>query len=731
MSESGTELLTQLNEDLKSSVKFHGYADVKVLVLYWQDEHEGFKAEGEAVYRTFEDVFHYPVREFPIPSMNSLVQLSKFVLEEIPKDAERSSLCIIHYGGHGDRDDRKHEGQERRSVWAAFRDGHPTLGDPMLEWWRIQDLIRDLDTDILLILDCCYAGQSARGRESSRGGLEILAAAAMGVSTPPPGAKSFTSIFLQELQKAVDAEGFVNIKDLHGHLNDRERELWAQPVHIALKKGRASIVLKPLSTAIAEEEAREKEARSFLQLLIHIEEELNSDSAEQIRQWLRTNIPYIVSGLEVIDKTRHVQIAVQDIEQGEKPFVKRIDTVSKTQIVNAWKGVVTLVEKHLVASPDQQQLIDDGTNSVRVGELVKQLDAQNASVVDLIEQTILTSADADSDSHVLDDAIEDDTIKALEMTSQLRMRRLVRAGQAHDPSTTSQAYNSPEGVGDHDGNREHVVQEFKVYGEYIDPREMPAMEKRVVLLSKLLGEPKSTAFRALRCVGLSHQDLERQYTLTFEIPKEYDSPEFVNLDWIIQKVKGRERPSLNQRLQISLLLAKALYKWHLVGWLHQGISSPNVIFFRTSEKGRVPDYAKPFLHGFDFARPDSDPSMGRTGDDPCLNVYRHPERQGEARKGHHKKHDFYSLGVVMLEIGLWQWAPSLIKKGDNANKVRKILQQNCAERLAHFAGDSYKAAVDVCLSGEFGVELDDASGTHLLKAFQSKVIDELSKGVRL
>ncbi len=57
------------------------------------------------------------------------------------------------------------------------------------------------------------------------------------------------------------------------------------------------------------------------------------------------------------------------------------------------------------------------------------------------------------------------------------------------------------------------------------------------------------------------------------------------------------------------MLAKAVQKWHLVGWVHQGISSSSVIFFHKKDTNQV-DYAQPFLHGFEFARPDSDPSMG-------------------------------------------------------------------------------------------------------------------------
>lgn len=75
-------------------------------------------------------------------------------------------------------------------------------GDPTLEWYKIQDLVlKESDIDILLVLDCCYAAQSGRGR--NRTGFEVLAAAAMGVKTREPGPTSFTSVFVEEAKKVI------------------------------------------------------------------------------------------------------------------------------------------------------------------------------------------------------------------------------------------------------------------------------------------------------------------------------------------------------------------------------------------------------------------------------------------------------------------------------------------------------------------------------------------------
>ncbi len=77
----------------------------------------------------------------------------------------------------------------------------------------------DSDADILLLLDCCYAAQAARATEGGSGRLEILAASSYG--NEDPGSRSFTRILLNEMRDAVARDGFVDIKDLHGHLCGR------------------------------------------------------------------------------------------------------------------------------------------------------------------------------------------------------------------------------------------------------------------------------------------------------------------------------------------------------------------------------------------------------------------------------------------------------------------------------------------------------------------------------
>ena len=64
------------------------------------------------------------------------------------------------------------------------------------------------------------------------------------------------------------------------------------------------------------------------------------------------------------------------------------------------------------------------------------------------------------------------------------------------------------------------------------------------------------------------------------------------------------------------------------------------------------DFSEPWLHGFEYSRPELDFSAGFVDSCPSRDIYRHPERQGQPQKLFNKLHDIYALGVVLLEIGI-------------------------------------------------------------------------------
>ncbi|KAK4205083.1 hypothetical protein QBC40DRAFT_65783 [Triangularia verruculosa] len=696
-----SDLLLALNDDLNTTIQSRSCARVKVLVTYWQDgDHPGYKTEGEEVGQLFQSLFHFDVETFPIPSSDSYVALLGAVTGGL---AAKPSLFIVHYGGHGDKNDDHKNGEIRRSVWAAHASGGPTV-----EWSLIQDHIRAINskTDILLLLDCCYAAQAARDRENKRGRLEIIAAAGMGVKTPGPGPRSFTTALIKQMEKAIEEKGSVVVQELHFRLCPPSVGLFATPVHIGFH-GEHSIRLEPL--APQSDSTSDEDAKTFLQLLIKINEELSPGCMEKIGRWIGTSeVPRIVSGLKMtLARTERIHHAVQYFRGGQKRFAREINTVDKNEIVTAWETVRSLLQQYQTQyRPNKRQ---------NTGRFLEELEADNNEVIALLQRHILAGT-ATEGNEALEEAINDENLTALGLNGPLQVFKIARD-------------NIP--MEEADGHwSESAIREKKFYGPYVDPKDLPVVGERIKVLAHILNAADCGGFHALKCTGWSHQPLEHCYTLDFELPQGVHEAQYVTLQDVIQKIKGHLRPSLDERMKIAFALAKAVENWHAVGWLHQGISSQNVIFFHKPGTARI-DYTTPFLHGFDFARPGSDPSVGRAASSIEFNVYRHPDRQGTVQRGHLVKHDVYSLGVVLLEIGLWQSVLKIVPRSTSGEEIRSLLMEQCQGRLAHFVGKSYQGVVVCCLMSSYQAEFDDAKGSRSAKSFHDNVVVPLGRGIQL
>jgi hypothetical protein len=107
------------------------------------------------------------------------------------------------------------------------------------------------------------------------------------------------------------------------------------------------------------------------------------------------------------------------------------------------------------------------------------------------------------------------------------------------------------------------------------------------------------------------------------------------------------------------------------------------------------------LVGFEFSREESDRSATEQDDRLERNIYRYPDRQGPPEGRFNVLHDIYSLGVVMLEIGLWHVAKNFERDYVDMEPelIAKSLQEHAEDRLPHYMGTEYKAAVMACLQG--------------------------------
>ncbi|KAI0382882.1 hypothetical protein F5Y04DRAFT_279131 [Hypomontagnella monticulosa] len=270
----------------------------------------------------------------------------------------------------------------------------------------------------------------------------------------------------------------------------------------------------------------------------------------------------------------------------------------------------------------------------------------------------------------------------------------------------------------------------------MDPRTYDLVDK----LAKLLRQPKETGFRTPSCWGWARQTQFNRVAFMFSIP-EGSETQPKSLYHVLGS--GSPPPSLGERFTLALQLARCISHLQLVKWVHKSFRSENVLFFpqqtdSNASSTHIPDehinFAEPWVLGYEFSRPETYFSQGQS--DKCLarDIYRHPDRQGRPTQLFNKTHDIYALGVVLLEIGLWQRAASLEKSGfanvRDPQAIKKHLVRHAEKRLASKMGEKYKRVVLTCLQNGFDVRDDSKEDLKLQLAFRMQVINVLENAVK-
>ncbi|KAL8703364.1 MAG: hypothetical protein Q9201_003449 [Fulgogasparrea decipioides] len=195
--------------------------------------------------------------------------------------------------------------------------------------------------------------------------------------------------------------------------------------------------------------------------------------------------------------------------------------------------------------------------------------------------------------------------------------------------------------------------------------------------------------------------------------------------------------ALNQRFVLATKIATAVLYVHCNGWVHKSLRSNTILMFeRVDAKAsrKFPQaLGEPFLSGFMYARRDHDPTPKQYGQlfSEELDVYRHPDRQGrEPATRFSMCHDVYSLGVILLEIGLWRRVGIPLESAsvDGVPSLEKTAQ-NMKESLVKRArslrvkiGQKYQDVVMLCLN--IG-ENEEIGSVKYIKQISEK-LEELS-----
>jgi len=126
-------------------------------------------------------------------------------------------------------------------------------GNPYVNWSALQNLFtNDCTSDVLFLLDCCYAGSSTK-ITSSKSIVEVIAAAGFEQLAPLRGSDSFTT-FLTKVLKEARSIGkpivaSVLARRISALLNSTDvssRGTRVTPQHFPLHNGKSFIEIAPL-----------------------------------------------------------------------------------------------------------------------------------------------------------------------------------------------------------------------------------------------------------------------------------------------------------------------------------------------------------------------------------------------------------------------------------------------------------------------------------------------------
>ncbi len=359
--------------------------------------------------------------------------------------------------------------------------------------------------------------------------------------------------------------------------------------------------------------------------------------------------------------------------------------------------------------------------------------------------------------HVVDDPLEkglafSKSLVYMPPSAQTSVSRLVRAKLSENTPTNDKLKRF---VGTYDDMLVLVERKTsKVHKNTISQSD--AINARIEnIVMRLQHKEKPHQLRTLPCCGVANEYYSagaagEWFITDYNIVYKIDTPNFFSLRQLLsqsngnksepkgQKIRGfKTGISLGRRFIIAQTLASALICLHLADWLHKAIRSENILFF--AESMASAGNTLPYLVGFEYSRPDApDERTEEIVDEKEYVYYRHPDahfvpvadlQQPLGGPGRYLKvYDIYSLGVILVELGLFKSARSIVRTymGSKANiygeAIKKVLLDEGIADLKFSMGEVYANAARVCLDGFF----DKYNKDDLPKAFSKHVVRPLS-----
>ncbi|KAJ3763599.1 hypothetical protein EV360DRAFT_33235 [Lentinula raphanica] len=260
---------------------------------------------------------------------------------------------------------------------------------------------------------------------------------------------------------------------------------------------------------------------------------------------------------------------------------------------------------------------------------------------------------------------------------------------------------------------ELVYMEALTHQRYANDEEEKQAIERTKRIAEVFHSSDLPAMHLLSCQGIAKYHSDRplrqrvaDYHLVYTIPESDVGIGNLNWDSLVPTLKtaldDEISMSLEDRFRIATEITMAVMEIHAAGWVHKNIRSDNVLMFYDKTKkaaiGRTAHIGTAYLVGFGGARPQTYGSANYAEIDLVRRRYHHPERKGTLVKRFDIRHDMYSLGVVLIELGHRRQLYEISSDDERGVEEDHTNLVEFAHGLADIMGTKYANAALTCLT---------------------------------
>ncbi|TGJ83363.1 hypothetical protein E0Z10_g5380 [Xylaria hypoxylon] len=280
------------------------------------------------------------------------------------------------------------------------------------------------------------------------------------------------------------------------------------------------------------------------------------------------------------------------------------------------------------------------------------------------------------------------------------------------------------------GNKfEKVMVEFRPCPEYTSPSELSLRRQGLISTARTILQSNLSTTTRLSIVplrGVSFMDTGTSRSLLMI----YRADALVSLDEAFEKFGV---PTVKSRVWLALRYAESIAALHSACFCH-GLINPSNLYLQIpaslGERSTVLQVGNmsPMVAGFDIARQVEWSSDLVDVEEPLWRIHLHPERmqRGYNKERQDSRHDAFSLGMVMVEVGFWMLFSGFKKYGSSEAEDKR--QDYCIKLRKNFRGDGadnmprdYRDIISYCLG------LSDSLPGQPVNAQQSRLLSELEE----